>query len=205
MRCAPVPRSKLGRAAAAGETESDPCPGSSRDVAVPALPGVKVHESRRYEPGRDLHPAATAAADQDRAIGHRRGCLESRNSRTACGLLAAVVQQRLALARPVLTDELADAAASVRHCKVLRSSPRGHFWRKRRGLSEIDFLSRSAGRHGLPEPLRQRMRRDSAGRRRYLDAEFRRSRRVDRCRRGRRRRPPARPAPTGTTWTGRTP
>jgi hypothetical protein len=41
-------------------------------------------------------------------------------------------------------------------------------------LSEIDF-ARLCRRHGLPEPCRQAVRRDSNGRRRYLDAKWRRS------------------------------
>ena len=135
-----------------------------------------------------------------RAIGHRRGGLEP-NSRIACGLLAAVVQQRLALPDR-LTEELA-ACWARSPLQVARSSPRGHLWRKHRSVGDR-LSSRSAAGMDYREPLRQRMRRDSAGRRRYLDAEFRAARRVDRCRRGRWRRPPARPAPTGTTWTGRT-
>ena len=38
-------------------------------------------------------------------------------------------------------------------------------------LSEIDF-ARLCRRHGLPEPRRQSVRVDAAGRRRYLDAEW---------------------------------
>jgi hypothetical protein len=40
-------------------------------------------------------------------------------------------------------------------------------------LSEIDFV-RLCRRHGLPEPQRQQVRREPSGRRRYLDASWRR-------------------------------
>src|SRR5581483_10777925 len=41
-------------------------------------------------------------------------------------------------------------------------------------LSEIDFV-RLCRRHGLPVPIRQEMRRERSGRRRYLDATWRRT------------------------------
>ncbi len=137
-----------------------------RGTHVPVLPGVKVHESRRYEPGRDLHPAATPPRTRT-----ERSAIDaaawSRSSRTACGLVAAVVQQRLALPHRLM-DELA-VVGRVRHFKVL-----GRALGDIAGgtaLSEIDFV-RLCRRYGLPEPRRQRIRRDSSGRRRYLDSEF---------------------------------
>jgi hypothetical protein len=139
-----------------------------RGARVPALPGVKVHESRRYEPGRDLHPAASPPRTRT-----ERSAIDaaawSRNSRTACGLLAAVVQQRLALPHR-LTEELA-AAGRVRHFTLLGRAL-ADISGGSTALSEIDFV-RLCRRHALPEPRRQRLRRDSSGRRRYLDAEFR--------------------------------
>ena len=41
-------------------------------------------------------------------------------------------------------------------------------------MSEIDFV-KLCRRHGLPAPIQQLVRRDSVGRRRYLDASWQRS------------------------------
>ncbi len=90
----------------------------------------------------------------------------SRSERTAVGLLAAVVQQKLATA-----DQLADALAEagpIRHAPVLRSAV-CDIAGGAQALSEIDF-GRLCRDHGLGEPRRQVLRTDSLGRRRYLDA-----------------------------------
>jgi hypothetical protein len=91
-----------------------------------------------------------------------------RSSRPACGVMCAVVQQRL-----VRADELIVALQPdrrLRHRRLLLAAA----WDITQGaqaLSEIDFV-RLCRRHGLPEPIRQAIRVDPHGRRRYLDAEW---------------------------------
>jgi hypothetical protein len=88
--------------------------------------------------------------------------------RPACGILAAVVQQRLARASQLVDALLAEPR--VRHRAVMLAAARD-IEQGAHALSEIDFvrLCRSAG---LPPPTRQAVRRDASGRRRYLDAEW---------------------------------
>jgi hypothetical protein len=90
--------------------------------------------------------------------------------RPGCGMLAACVQQRLATA-----DDLAEAigrAPRVRHRMALRLAI-ADIAGGSEALSEIDFV-RLCKRHGLPTPQRQVVRREPSGRRRYLDATWRR-------------------------------
>ncbi|HSP36428.1 MAG TPA: DUF559 domain-containing protein [Frankiaceae bacterium] len=90
----------------------------------------------------------------------------SRPPRTAAGLVTAVVQQGLASV-PQLRDAL-DRAGAIRHAPLLRSVL-NDVEGGAQALSEIDFGS-LCRRFGLPEPLRQAIRTDGDGRRRYLDA-----------------------------------
>lgn len=90
--------------------------------------------------------------------------------RPACGLLAAAVQQRL-----VTPDRLASAlegAARTRHRVLLRAAI-GDIGQGAQALSEIDFM-RLCLRFGLPRPIQQAVRREAGGKRRYLDATWRR-------------------------------
>jgi hypothetical protein len=130
---------------------------------------VQVHESRRHaaedliRPGRQppAHSVARAAVDA--------GAWD-RSSRTACGLLAATVQQHL-----TGPDELylaLDAAGRVRHRKVMAATVRD-VQGGADALSEID-LGALCARAGLPAPTRQSVRLDARGRRRYRDVEWRR-------------------------------
>lgn len=91
--------------------------------------------------------------------------------RPACGLLAAAVQQRLVL--PEHVDAALDAAPRVRHRAALRRAI-GDIVQGADALSEIDFV-RVCRRFGLPPPEQQRVRREPSGRRRYLDASWRRA------------------------------
>jgi hypothetical protein len=88
--------------------------------------------------------------------------------RPACGMLAAAVQQRL-----ITTDALSVSAE-----KAIRTKNRaamlaaiGDIAMGAQALSEIDFarLCRSCG---LPPPRQQEVRRESSGKRRYLDAAW---------------------------------
>ena len=125
---------------------------------------VKVHESRRFT-ADDLHPAAwPPRVTVERAL--IDAAVWSRRPRTACGIVAAGVQQRLTSA-PRLLDELQRAGA-VRHRHVLTHAL-VDIDGGAQAVTEMDFI-RFCQRHGLPKPIHQSVRRDAAGRRRYLDA-----------------------------------
>lgn len=92
-------------------------------------------------------------------------------ARPGCGLLAAAVQQRVATA-----TELADAltrASRTRHRRHLLAAV-ADIGGGSHALSEIDFV-RLCRRFRLPPPERQGLRRERSGRRRYVDALWRRS------------------------------
>jgi hypothetical protein len=134
---------------------------------VPPLPfPVKVHESRRFT-ADDLHPSALPARTRiERAVVDAATWAPS--PRSACGLLAAAVQQRLTTPDR-LADELARAGL-IRHHSLLRwvlvdIAGGAH------SLNEADFGA-FLHRHGLPAPRRQVVRLDIFGKRRYLDVEL---------------------------------
>jgi hypothetical protein len=126
-----------------------------------------VHESRRHS-AEDvvqreclpLHRLERAAVDAASWSG---------SARSACGLLAAVVQQGLTTPTRLLT--IVDAAGRIAHRKPMLAGL-SDIEGGARAMSEIDLvrLCRAAG---LPIPVQQRIRRDQDGRRRYLDAEWR--------------------------------
>jgi hypothetical protein len=126
---------------------------------------VRTHRSLRWPvqclTGKRVQIASDAAV---RAAG------SFPSPRPACGLLAAVVQQRLAD-----TTQLADAvrtATRTRHRSTLLQAV-ADIAGGSQALSEIDFV-RLCRRSGLPLPHQQQVRRDSSGKRRYLDASWRR-------------------------------
>ncbi|HVI38403.1 MAG TPA: hypothetical protein VM684_19350, partial [Gaiellales bacterium] len=90
----------------------------------------------------------------------------SRRPRTACGILAAGVQQRLSSATRLLAE--LERAGAVRHRGLLRHALLD-IDGGAQAVSEIDFI-RFCARNGLPRPKHQIVRRDANGRRRYLDA-----------------------------------
>ncbi len=134
---------------------------------VPQMSWVTVHESRRH------HPADVQQHDGIPVHGIERAAVDAaawtRSPRTATGVLAAVVQQ--GLTRPERLLIALDDAGRVRHRRRLQLAL-ADISGGAQALSEIDFarLCRAAG---LPEPVRQRVRRDTSGRRRYLDVEWR--------------------------------
>ncbi len=131
------------------------------------LPFVRVHESRRHTQvdivGRlglpPTHDAARAAIDT---------AAWDPSLRTACGLLAATVQQRLAPVQAILVA--LDKAGRVRHRRVMAATL-ADLSGGADALSEIDFV-RLCARAGLPIPRRQAVRTDVHGRRRYRDVEW---------------------------------
>jgi hypothetical protein len=127
---------------------------------------VKVHESRRFTEA-DLHIGrALRQVRIERALVDAASW--SRRPRTACGLLAAGVQQGLTTAERLFVE--LEMAGAVRHRRLLACAL-VDIDGGAQAMSEIDFL-RFCRRHGLPTPTLQAVRRDHRGRRRYLDATF---------------------------------
>lgn len=130
---------------------------------VPPLPGLILHETRRWPkvsmPGLPRTTVERAAVD---------AAIRIRHPRSACGVLAAVVQQRLAAADALLAEMA--ASGRVRHQNVLRQALHD-IGGGSQALSEIDFF-RLCRRARLPAPARQVRRTDPSGRVRYVDAEW---------------------------------
>lgn len=129
---------------------------------------VKVHESRRFPPADELMTrdglpiTSLARAAVDAAVW-------SRDIHRAWRLIVAPVQARRL--RPEAIRVELEKAGKVRHRRSLRQllfDLEGGA----QALSEVEFL-RFCRRHGFPRPKCQ-ARYDGRGRRRYLDAEFRR-------------------------------
>jgi hypothetical protein len=133
---------------------------------VPPAAGLSLvaHSTRREI---DPHPARTLPQTrlERSAIDAASWCL---NSRAGCGLLAAVVQQRLSTA-PRLLDALR-AAEDVRHQRHLRAALQD-IEGGAHALSEIDF-GRLCRRFALAATVRQQVRHDAGGAKRYVDAEL---------------------------------
>jgi hypothetical protein len=127
---------------------------------------VVMHRSARWPvvclPGKRVQNVPDAAV---RAAG------SFRSARPGCGLLAAVVQQRLADVAQL--GDAVRAATRTRHRSVLLQAV-ADIAGGSQALSEIDFLRLCRAAH-LPLPRRQEVRRDSSGRRRYLDASWQRA------------------------------
>lgn len=130
---------------------------------------MRVHVSRRLSaddrhPGRVLPIVRVERAVIDAAS----WTLEPRR---ACGLVLAAVQQRLVCIEAPL--DVLDTAGRVRHSRAIRRvliDAEGGV----QSMAELD-LSQLSARYGLPQPVRQSVRRDSQGRRRYLDGWYRRA------------------------------
>ena len=141
-----------------------------RGARVLPVPGVrvKVHESRRFRAEHITRLDNLAVTDLARSAVD--AAVWSRDVLTAHRVFVAVVQQ-VRLHPGLLVDQL-EAAGRVRHRRSLRLllfDLEGGA----QALSEVEFLA-FCRRHGFPTP-RLQVRMDNAGRRRYLDAEFRRS------------------------------
>ncbi len=138
----------------------------SRGERAGPAPWVVVHESRRpahddivMVRGLPVHRVERAAVD---------AAAWQPSWRTASGLVAAVVQQRLSTPHDLL--EMLDAVGAVRHRRALRHAL-ADIAGGTDSLAEIDF-ARLCRRAGLPEPTRQVRRRDARGRWRFLDVEW---------------------------------
>jgi len=164
--CALAARTAAGRAGLVG------WPAHKVEVLIPrgttyprlSLVDVKVHESRRFA-AESLHPSVWPPRVRiERAL--IDAAVWSTRPRSACGILAAGVQQRLTTADRLL-DEL-ERAGQVRFKRLLRSALLD-IGGGAQAVSEIDF-GRFCRRNGLPTPSRQVVRCEPNGRRRYLDA-----------------------------------
>jgi hypothetical protein len=141
-----------------------------RGARVPSGVGVdvKVHESRRFS-AADIHPGrAIPTVRIERAV--IDAAVWSRGARTACGVVAAGVQQRLTQVERL--RGVLQGAGAVRHRKLL-DAVLTDIDGGAQAMSEVDFL-RFCRRNGFPTPVLQAVRRDLYGRRRYLDATIRR-------------------------------
>jgi len=137
-----------------------------RGAHYAGLPGIQVHESRRFcpddirlAPGIPRVSCARAAIDA--------GAWQ-RWPRFACAMMAAVVQQGMCTAQQ-LEDEL-DTCGAIRHRRYMQLALRD-VTDGAHSLGELD-VGRLCRRHGLQPPVRQRLRKDPAGRIRYLDCEW---------------------------------
>jgi hypothetical protein len=90
------------------------------------------------------------------------------NPRVASALLAGAVRERLV--SPAQLGAALEAAGPRRHVGLLKQVVHD-IEGGAQALSEIDF-ARLCRRGGLPSPIRQAVRLDARGRRRYLDAEW---------------------------------
>jgi len=130
------------------------------------FPDVKVHESRRFSTA-DIHPESPIPRTFV-----SRSALDAAAwqpyPRYACAVLAAVVQQRLCTAHDLATElPLVGRIRHKAHMRLALQDIAGGA----EALSELDIATMCRD-FGLPAPDRQRVRRDSSGRRRYLDCEW---------------------------------
>jgi len=121
-----------------------------RDIGAMRLPGTTAPVCR-LEPSVLLFAAYTGS------------------SRTACGVLAAVVQQRLTT--PDALWEWVERMRPLRRARLFRSTL-GDIAGGAQSLAEID-VGRLCRRFGLPAPDRQVRRRDASGVLRFTDCEWR--------------------------------
>ena len=137
--------------------------------ARPELPdgvAIKVHESRRLTSEDVAHRDPPRTRLERSAID---AAAWTKDPRAACGLLAAVVQQRRTNASR-LSAEL-KAAGHVRHVSLLHSVLQD-IDGGAQALSEVD-LAKVCARAGLELVERQVVRRGADGKRRYVDARVR--------------------------------
>jgi hypothetical protein len=137
-----------------------------RGAHYATLPGVKIHESRRFS-ADDIVLAPGVPR-----VSNARGAIDAgawqRWRRFACAMMAAVVQQRMCTTTELETE--LDNCGAIRHRRAMRLAlldvtDGAH------SLGELD-IGRLCRRYGLAPPDRQRLRKDPAGRLRYLDCEW---------------------------------
>lgn len=130
------------------------------------LRGVKIHESRRFSTWDIGHEGGMPCTSIARST--LDAAAWQPHPRYACGVLAAVVQQRLCSAKG-LSDEL-PFVGRIRHKAHMRLAI-ADIAGGAEALSEIDIAG-MCRRFDLRPPDRQVVRRDRQGRKRYLDCEW---------------------------------
>jgi hypothetical protein len=138
-----------------------------RGAKVTRLPGVRLHESRRLRSNDVIERRGLPCTKVERSA-IDAGAWQP-FPRFACLILAAVVQQGLTSA-PRLSDALRDVGR-VRHKAYMRLAL-SDIGQGAQSLGELD-LAAVCRKFDLVPPDRQQIRRDSRGRPRYLDAEWR--------------------------------
>jgi very-short-patch-repair endonuclease len=133
-------------------------------VSVPRLTGIPVRIHRTD----DMTPHRIRWESIEQSVIRAAGTL---NERPACAILAAAVQQHLTTAADLRA--VIERRPRLRHRQLLLAAA-DDIGQGSEALSEIDFVL-LCRRSGLPAPLRQQLRVDSTGRRRYLDACWRRA------------------------------
>jgi hypothetical protein len=130
-------------------------------------PHVSVHASRTYAGRADQHPVRLPPRTRiARSI--IDAAAWSPTDRRACGVLCAAAQQGLTTAGAMLGA--LDAAGAVRRRRLVRLTL-GDIEGGADSLAEID-MGKLAAQAGLPPPVRQAVRFDAEGRRRFLDNDF---------------------------------
>ena len=136
------------------------------ELAFDPVPGLRFFRTRRaLRDWRSPHALLPLCRVEPAALlfaGYER------SSRTAVGLLAAVVQQRLTTADRLLFE--LEQLRPLRRAKTFRSAL-VDIGGGAQSLAEID-MARLCRRAGLMPPRRQRARRDATGRLRFTDCEW---------------------------------
>jgi hypothetical protein len=131
-----------------------------------AMHGVQWRRSRRFSPSDVSKSRRLPVVSIERAVIDAAAWTDS--PKVACALVVAAVQQRLTNPRALRT-ELA-RVGRLRH-RALLDLVLADIEGGADSLAEID-LTKLARRAGLPPPIRQSVRYDRSGRRRYLDVDF---------------------------------
>jgi len=136
-----------------------------RGVTVPRMPGLKVHELRRYS-------LADRCARTLPAVGNARATVDAAVlqplARFALTIVSTVVQQRLSLVDHIAAE--LDNAGAVRHRRLLLAHL-GDLTGQTHAQFEVDML-RLCKRANLAPPRQQVVRTDAYGRKRYHDFEW---------------------------------
>jgi hypothetical protein len=164
------PRAALGGLSAAARDGLTGFPPLAIQVLVPHgtkaahETGVRLRISRSFDPDRDVHPVRLPPRTRlARSVVDAASW--SARPEVACGLLAAAVQQRLVRVE-TLRDELTLGRQIRRRALLLAIL--GDIEGGSHSFAEIDAARLFRGA-GLPPPVRQAVRTDGTGRRRYLD------------------------------------
>ena len=139
-------------------------PDGRRSGRLPA--GVAVHRTAVWDERDILSAALPPRTKAARSVVDAAQWASSDDDARA--LIAAGFQQRIVAARDV--EEVLRRLPRARRRRLIAETVADAIGGSH-SLAEIDFIA-LCRKHGLPEPARQVIRQDSAGRRRYLDALF---------------------------------